>query len=236
MIIFLGTLTDDDNLALLPSEVMHCSKILRKQVGDEITVHDGQGNVYIGQINFISKSEITAVKLRQTTYEKPIALHLAIALTKNADRTEWLVSKVTEIGATHITFLKCERSVKHKFRYERMSKIIKSATKQSLKKWYPQLSKDCLTFQEFISSVSNGQANKFIASYDESNNHLLNTRISNSPTYILIGPEGDFTEQESALAIAKGFTSVNLGSERLRTETAGLYSISLLKAMLDLKV
>ncbi len=95
-----------------------------------------------------------------------------------------------------------------------------SAMKQSQKSRLPQFD-EMIKFKEFIKQPFSGQ--KFIAHcYDSPKKLLTQVCKKNTNTLILIGPEGDFSEEEVAMAIEKGFTPISLGESRLRTETAAL--------------
>ena len=232
MIIFLGKAISDTTIKLLDSEVQHCVKTLRKQIGDEILIHDGHGNVYEAQIITLSKKGVTAEVVSSSQYQPLAPLHLSVALTKNLDRIEWLVSKAVEIGVTDITFIRCQRSEKQYFRYERMNRIIESAFKQSLKYYMPVLSETVVPFKKSIKS-NDTFTHLLIPSYNPDNQHLIQAIDSVESCHLMIGPEGDFTPDEVTFATEHGYTRVNLGEQRLRTETAGLYAVSLVRAMMD---
>ena len=114
-------------------------------------------------------------------------------------------------------------------RIDRLDKIIISAVKQSRKAWLPQI-KPMISFNDFISQPFNGK--KYIAHcyneiprvdfYDEMKKITGDESIT-----VLIGPEGDFSLAEVNLALKHGFISITLGKSRLRTETAGLFSVTL---------
>jgi len=81
-----------------------------------------------------------------------------------------------------------------------------------------------MKFTEFIQQNADKQADKFIAWCDENNQRqLVDMPRQFSEMILLIGPEGDFSEEEIALARESGYIEVKLGDRRLRTETAGLY-------------
>ncbi len=230
MIIFLGEKINVGTISLFESEVAHCAKILRKQVGDTIVVHDGSGSVYTCTITSISKKQVLAQINSSETHPRLSTIHLGISLTKNIDRIEWLVSKVTEIGVTHLTFIKTQRSERSKCRMDRIEKIMQSAVKQSLKHWFVEITPTIVPFAEIVKSTA---STKYIASYAPEHANLMDAVPSSASILMLIGPEGDFTQEEVNGASQHGFESVNLGSQRLRTETAGLYASTLLRARQD---
>jgi len=150
-------------------------------------------------------------------------LHVAMAPTKNMDRTEWFVEKATEIGFDELTFLNSRYSERKVIKTERVEKILVSAVKQSLKASKPVLH-EMTDFNKFIAQDFKGQ--KFICHCNEGEKKLLKEVIvPGEDAVILIGPEGDFSEEEVAKALSCGFQPVSLGKSRLRTETAALVAV-----------
>ncbi len=136
------------------------------------------------------------------------------------DRNEWFVEKATEIGIDRITPLLCKHSERKDIKPQRIEKILVSAMKQSQKAILPQFD-NILVFNEFVKEEFDGQ--KFIAHCYEGEKPLLNDIYGKGrDALILIGPEGDFSEDEVKAAIENGFEEISLGKSRLRTETAAL--------------
>ncbi|KAA6339247.1 Ribosomal RNA small subunit methyltransferase E [termite gut metagenome] len=147
-------------------------------------------------------------------------MHIALAPAKNTERNEWFVEKAVEIGIDELTFLNCRFSERRAIKAERITKIMVSAVKQSIKARLPQLN-EMTDFNRFVSHEFKGQ--KFIAHCREGEKVLLKDVIrKGEKALVLIGPEGDFSEDEVKRAEENGFISVGLGKSRLRTETAGL--------------
>lgn len=163
------------------------------------------------------------VTIEETTYQEPLwsgHLHIAMAPTKNMDRNEWFAEKATEIGIDELTFLNCRYSERKVMKNERVEKILISAIKQSLKARIPKLN-PMTDFNTFIEQTFDGQ--KFIAHCYEGEKPLLKEVLKRGESaLVLIGPEGDFSEEEVKKAINKGFIPISLGKSRLRTETAAL--------------
>ena len=106
---------------------------------------------------------------------------------------------------------------------ERLEKIAISALKQSGQAWLPQLD-ELQDFGAFVASVA--PETTFIAHLEEGERTALAQVAGAGPgCCVLIGPEGDFTPQEIALALARGIRPVTLGTSRLRTETAALAAV-----------
>jgi 16S rRNA (uracil1498-N3)-methyltransferase len=209
---------------LSADETRHLAQVLRRKVGDNVQLTDGQGNLYTGDILEIGKkSALITIKTTQAAYQEcPFRLHIGIAPTKNMDRFEWFLEKTTEIGIDSITPLLCTRSERTVVKTDRLRGILLSAMKQSLKTYLPKLN-ELLDFQKFIKSDFSGYQ-KFIAHCaDDSEKRPLSMAYQKGQNVlILIGPEGDFTEGEVQAAVRQNFETISLGKARLRTETAGI--------------
>lgn len=223
---------DIQTKAELPEEeAQHCTRVLRLTAGDEITLTDGKGNFYRAAISAATNKRCL-VTIKETIFQQPLwqgHLHIALAPTKNMDRNEWFAEKATEIGLDELTFLNCRFSERKVIKTERIEKILVSAIKQSLKARLPKLN-EMIDFNAFISRDFEGQ--KFIAHCYEGEKPLLKKAFEKGKdALVLIGPEGDFSEEEVKKAIEKGFTPISLGQSRLRTETAALVACHTLSLM-----
>ncbi|MCH2021378.1 MAG: 16S rRNA (uracil(1498)-N(3))-methyltransferase [Saprospiraceae bacterium] len=203
-------------------ESRHCTKTLRKGIGDTIYFTSFSGATYLGKIIDVSKKRcrlkiLDVVSIHaQTRYN----IHIAIAPTKNINRLEWFLEKTTELGIDAISLIQCQHSERKKIRIERLNKIILAAAKQSLKNFLPELS-ELTPFKEFIKNVKD--QNKYIAHCNSENlPHLQEVIGKKDNNLILIGPEGDFSSNEIEYAKQNDFKEVSLGPSRLRTETAGI--------------
>ena len=209
-------------------EAAHALRVLRLQPGDEVRLTDGQGGFYHARISECNRKRCM-VEVIEREEQAPLwrgHLHLALAPTKNMDRMEWLAEKATEIGFDELTFLNCQWSERRIVKGERIEKILISAMKQSLKARLPKLN-DITDFAQFVKQPVSGQ--KFIAHCHEGEKTPLRQALQPAQdALVLIGPEGDFSPDEVALAVAEGFTPVTLGNTRLRTETAALIAVHLM--------
>lgn len=212
-------------------EAQHCTRVLRLNIGDEITLTDGKGSFYQAEITAATNKRCQ-VAIKETRYQEPLwpcHLHIAMAPTKNMDRNEWFAEKATEIGFDELTFLNCRFSERKVIKTERISKILVSAIKQSLKARLPKLN-EMTDFHTFIQQDFEGQ--KFIAHcYEGEKKQLKEALTPGEDALVLIGPEGDFSEEEVQKAIEHGFVPISLGKSRLRTETAALVACHTLNLM-----
>ena len=220
---------------LSEEESAHCVRVLRYSVGDEILITDGKGTTYTARITNPHPKHCDFEILSREKQEPHhhFHLHIAIAPTKNIERMEWAIEKCVEIGVDEITPLLCRFSERKQLRTDRLEKIILSAAKQSLTPYLPVLH-ELTPYDEFIQLTQRelssplrgdgrGVLQKFIAHCYKDEKRLLKDEIERGrDVLVLIGPEGDFSEQEVADALSLGFIPVSLGNSRLRTETAGV--------------
>ena len=213
---------------LSEEESGHCVRVLRYTAGDEILITDGKGTTYTARITNPHPKHCDFEILTREKQQPHHAfhLHIAVAPTKNIERLEWAVEKCVEIGVDEITPLLCRFSERKQLRTDRLEKIILSAAKQSLTPYLPVLH-ELTPYDEFIKAQRDNphSANrlKFIAHcYKEDKRVLKDEIVRGRDVLVLIGPEGDFSEQEIQSALSSGFVPVSLGNSRLRTETAAV--------------
>jgi 16S rRNA (uracil1498-N3)-methyltransferase len=213
----------DNTCALDKNESRHCIRVLRMMKGNPVKLIDGRGNLFEGYIIDPDPDRcVIAITGTFRNFEKRgYRLHIGISPLKNQDRFEWFVEKSVELAVDEITPVICWNTEKPGIKAERINNIIISAMKQSLKASKPVLNEP-IAFDKFINS--DFKAVKLIAHCNTGfeRNKIDSVYARNMDAVILIGPEGDFSEDELALAINKGFIPVHLGSSRLRTETAGI--------------
>ena len=199
--------------------------VLRMQKNEEVLLTDGKGKkakAFIVDDN--RKKCVVEISSLQTEKEQKLKVAIGISLIKNSSRFEWFLEKATEIGVSEIIPLICTRTEKEKFRYDRMQNILISAMLQSQQCWLPVLHEPV----EYEKALQLSFEQKFVAHCLPEQKQSLSGNSYNTTSIILIGPEGDFTDQEIKAALQKGFQPVTLGNTRLRTETAGIVAATLL--------
>lgn len=211
----------DTNFTFDKEESRHIVKVLRKKEGDTIHIANGNGYLFTSRINFANEKKCEVeIKAEEYHAPAPYSLHLAVAPTKLNDRYEWFLEKATEIGVTEITPIICDHSERTNFKADRFEKIVQSAMKQSLQFYMPKLN-DPIAFNIFVAAQNEGDL--FIAHCEETEKRLLKNALTpKKQVTILIGPEGDFSIKEIALALQQKYVPVSLGNTRLRTETAAI--------------
>jgi len=197
----------------------HAGKVLRLPAGSPIEVTRGDGFIYRARLMASLRKnvpfEITGIA-RECS---PNGLHLAMAPTKMNQRFETFLEKATELGVEKITPLICRRSERKAYKRERGIKVIEAACKQSKKGYFPVL-EEAQTLSEFLAKASTPPC--YMARVAGPHDAELSQLPAHSTATFLIGPEGDFHPEEWEAARQQAVLSLRLGSEVLRTETAGI--------------
>jgi 16S rRNA (uracil1498-N3)-methyltransferase len=230
MHLFYNPNIQSDIFELDEQESKHAIRVLRMVRGDRVIMVDGRGGWYEAVIiDDHPKRCKLQIESRTPDYlPLPYSLHLGVAPTKNLDRFEWFLEKATEIGITDITPLICMRSERREVKMERLEKIVISAMKQSLKAFKPLLHNP-VGLEDFLQVKRPGTLG-IAHCYPLERRGIGEMELSGQYT-LMVGPEGDFTEEEISEALEAGYVPFHLGDSRLRTETAALYitaAISLL--------
>ena len=230
MILFFSKDLSNSDALLEEDEFHHCCKVLRHKTGDQIVVTDGKGSRAEATITSISKraAQLGLSNLSHTP-AKETHITLAVSPPKNRARWEWLIEKAVELGADTIIPLKTQRSERQKINLERSRKIMRSAALQSLRAYHPQL-EESLPFSSLLEETR-PDTDKYLAHYLSTNSNLTALDRKNLQAIILIGPEGDFTEEEVLAAQTKGYITCNISTHRLRTETAAIAVVDQLKVL-----
>ncbi|NSW44340.1 MAG: 16S rRNA (uracil(1498)-N(3))-methyltransferase [Bacteroidales bacterium] len=210
-------------IQLSEEESKHAIKALRLKIGDYVLLTNGQGTLAQAQIvdNHI-KHTVLQIEEMEIVPPNENRLHIALSILQHADRFEWFVEKAVELGIAEITPILCTRTEKKHINTERIKKIAISALKQSRQAYLPKIN-EAETFTHFIQNC--GSINKAIAMC-EGNRIVLSQwmqTINKNELTVVIGPEGDFTEQEAEFALTHGFVPIQLGNSILRSETAAVY-------------
>jgi 16S rRNA (uracil1498-N3)-methyltransferase len=208
-------------VSLPDEEAHHAVHVLRIQPGSRILLADGRGTTALADVLEAGKRGCVVSVTERTTHaaERSARIHIAVAPTKQNDRSEWFVEKAVEIGVDRITPLMTDRTERTRLRTDRLMRVAMSAMKQSQRAWLPRIDeptdlaallKEELPAQRFFGWCE-GEHEALVASYRPTEDAV-----------VLIGPEGDFTTAEAHVLREQGFLAVSLGAARLRTETAAL--------------
>lgn len=230
---FIEELDTESIITLDSNESKHAIKSHRLKKGDPVYLINGKGLVCKGIIvddNFKN----TTIQIVESEYIKPnpYYLHLAVGITQHPNRFEWMVEKSVELGINEITPLVTQRTEKKSIKLERLQKIAISALKQSHQPYLPTINSP-ISFKDFMQKAH--AEVKAIAVCSENQTPLSSILKNKHTSYLfIVGPEGDFTIEETELAKKQNFIPIHLGSSILRSETSGIYIASVLRFFYNL--
>jgi 16S rRNA (uracil1498-N3)-methyltransferase len=213
----------DGRVRLDAEESGHCVRVLRHRPGDEISVIDGRGTLYRCALEIADAkgAEARVLEAKPGFGAHPYHLTMAVCPTKNIDRYEWFVEKSTEIGVDVIAPVIGERSERRVLKTDRLRRLTLSAAKQSLKAAIPTVAEP-QSVRDFILAAPADALKLICYCFDDVERKQIQQLLPAREICILIGPEGDFSPEEAALARERGWIPVSLGESRLRTETAAV--------------
>jgi 16S rRNA (uracil1498-N3)-methyltransferase len=227
MHLFYAPNIESEFYTLSEEESQHCTRVLRLTDGEIVELTDGKGFFYKAEIVDLHHKHcgVKIIEKKAAMPNRNCKLHIAAAPVKNLNRFEIFIEKAVEIGIDEITLLKTRYSERKDVKQERIEKIILSAVKQSQKAHVPILN-ETISFKHFIKKEFSGQ--KFVAHCRAGEKlHLKEALAVGLNALILIGPEGDFSEEEVEAAKKAGFSEISLSKSRLRTETAALMAVAI---------
>lgn len=204
-------------------EALHIFKVLRHQIGDEISVTDGEGNLFEGTISEIDKRSVE-VKINHKKSEPPSLpkVTLAIGLIKKRDRLEFAVEKAVELGATKIALYRADHSEKGKVRMDRVEATVTSAMKQSKRLFMP----DVILKESLDDLLSDkGKQTTVVIADQSAKNHSVDLDPGCREVLLVVGPEGGYSSREEEVWKKYDVKTVLLGDKRLRAETAAIVMV-----------
>ena len=227
MNLFFSNFSQTDNeIVVNENDSRHILKSYRKGIGDILNFTNGNG--LLAECKIIEKGKKIKVKIVKISKNKPnkVSIHVAISPLKNPSRFEWFVEKATEIGIKEITPIITKYSEKKKVNHERLERISISSLKQSNQLFKPKIN----STEKFSDFIKNNSDQKIMANL-KTKNILAKESIKSNQICLVIGPEGGFSEDEIQEAKNNKITEISFGENRLRSETAAIYGLSILKSL-----
>lgn len=232
----------EENIIIEGSDVNHIKNVLRMKVGEELEISDGNNKKYLCEIESMSSDEVCAIIKEELNVdtELPSKIYLFQGLPKS-DKMELIVQKAVELGVFEIIPVATKRVVvklddkKASKKIERWQAIAESGAKQSGRNVIPEVKK-VMAFKEAVQYAKS--LDILLVPYElaegmaETKTLISNIKPGQSVGFF-IGPEGGFETSEVEYAIENGAKAITLGKRILRTETAGLTTLSILMYHLE---
>jgi len=218
-------------------DATHISRVLRLKSGDELVLCDGRGNDYIALIANIDKEKVTVnITEQKKNQNEPLALVTLFQGIPKSDKMDFIIQKCVEIGIMSIVpiitehvVVKVDQKEAVNKRVERWNKISFEAAKQSERGIVPKIAAP-MEFHDALHMV--GGKYSAVIPYEKETKVGLKSFIEGikgeKEIAVFIGPEGGFAESEVREAVKHGAVPVTLGPRILRTETAGIFVLTIL--------
>ncbi len=221
-------------ISLTGSEARHAVTVSRITVGQTVSIGNGAGLVVEGEVVTAEHSVLTIrVATVETTPRREPAVFLAQALAKG-DRDELAVQAATELGVDGVIPWAAARSIS---RWEgakvakgrdRWAAVVREATKQSLRPWLP----DVLDMASTKQLVHMAEGARMLVLEPSAESTLAELTVDSRDVVLLVGPEGGIAQHELDALAGAGASIVRLGTEVLRTSTAGPAALAALNVKL----
>ncbi len=232
----------ENSIHIEGSDVNHIKNVLRMKIGEELQISDGYNKKYLCEIESMTSDEVCAL-IKEEQYadnELPSKIYLFQGLPKS-DKMELIVQKAVELGAYEIIPVATKRAVvkldakKASKKVERWNSIAESGAKQSGRNVIPKVT-DVMTWKEALEYAK--ALDVVLIPYElaegmQETKDIISKIQQGQSVGIFIGPEGGFETSEVELAMEYGAKPITLGKRILRTETAGLTTLSILMYHLE---
>lgn len=223
------------SLVDLPETVAHHLHVVRQQSGAELVLFDGSGGQVRARLVEIGKRRASAEILAHEAVdvELPFRVTLAQGLPEGS-KMDWIVEKAVELGMTGVQPLAAQRSVvrlagdRADKRLAHWQAVVVSASEQCGRNRLAEVA-PIQDFSRWLAQPGTGTRILLSPRADASLAQWVRATPAQEVT-LLVGPEGGFTEQEEAAALAAGALPLSMGPRVLRTETAGLAALAILAA------
>lgn len=225
-------------------DVNHIRNVLRMKIGEELKISDGNNHVYLCEISSMDSESVMAVVKEELSTDTELAskIYLFQGLPKS-DKMELIVQKAVELGAYEVIPVETKRSIvkledkKATKKVERWNGIAEAGAKQSGRMLIPKVT-EVFSYKEAMQKAQKLDVVLFpyeLADGMKETQTVMEQILPGQSVGIFIGPEGGFEKEEVEYALSQGAKVISLGKRILRTETAGLTTLSILMYHLECK-
>ena len=205
------------------SQSHYVNKVMRIKVGEVFSLFNVSGE-WEAKILTISKS-IVEVNITKQLRQKENTKELWLAFSPiKSNYFNFMIQKATELGVTKFLPIIFDRTIVRKINKERLEKVIIEATEQSNRINVPSIEDP----QSLKSFLNNKKMDLIFTDLNSQNKKIDLDKLTINPTCVIIGPEGDFSEDEREQILAfKGAQPIKINENILRSETAVISALSI---------
>jgi 16S rRNA (uracil1498-N3)-methyltransferase len=217
-------------------EAHHMASVLRKKKGESVELFDGKGRRISGRISEVGK-DLVRIEIEKDKVEPLLGPRVVLGQSlAKGEKIDWVIQKGTEIGVSEIYLIEGERAIVHPKegskgrKEERWQRIAIEACKQSQQPHVPVVH-GIVSLQGFLEKASNVAERIFFWERSRRQSKAYFRSLSKTPSeiWIAIGPEGGWSDIEVEMAHRNRFVDLSLGRSILRTETAAIVALSLVR-------
>ena len=211
------------------SQSHYVNKVMRVKVGEVFSLFNSSGE-WVAKILTISKSIVEFNITKQLRQKENVKeLWLAFSPIKS-NYFNFMIQKATELGVTKFIPIIFDRTIVRKINKERLEKVIIEAAEQSNRINVPSIEEP----QSLKDFLSNEKMDLIFTDLNSQNKKIDSGKLTNNPTCVIIGPEGDFSEEEREKILSfKGVQPIKINENILRSETAVISALSIVSYLIN---
>ena len=227
---FSASLSTDMTDKLDKSQSYYLNKVMRVKENEVFSLFNSNGE-WEAKVLSISKSIIKFKIIKQLRQKENIKKELWLAFSPiKSNYQNFMIQKATELGVTKFLPIIFDRTVVRKINKERLEKIIIEASEQSNRINLPKIEEP----QSLNNFLETNSIDLILTDLNSNNNKIDKSKLTDKPVCIIIGPEGDFSENERQEILAfKGVQPIKINENILRSETAVISAISIINYVLN---
>ena len=227
---FSASLSTDMTDKLDKSQSYYLNKVMRVKENEVFSLFNSNGE-WEAKVLSISKSIIEFKIIKQLRQKENIKKELWLAFSPiKSNYQNFMIQKATELGVTKFLPIIFDRTVVRKINKERLEKIIIEASEQSNRINLPKIEEP----QNLNNFLETNSIDLVLTDLNSNNNKIDKSKLTDKPVCIIIGPEGDFSEDERQEILAfKGVQPIKINENILRSETAVISAISIINYVLN---
>jgi len=206
-------------------EAHHALHVVRVRPGDPVALFDGHGREISGEVIAVEKREVVVEALEERVLPPPPRRLTLLQAWLHRDKAlDFIVQHGTELGVARFVFFRAQRSERKPVHSDKWARAAIEACKQSGRLWLPEF-----ILADGIEEAVRDAAVPVLLATKDLHAAPLRTALGGGSVALMVGPEGDFTDEEVAMALEAGVTPVSLGAATYRSEMAAIVGAALIQ-------